>query len=196
MGSVGSFILSVLTGVIGQNIVFYRAFGVSTMISAAKNRRSLPGICLGVIYFSVISSAAAWAVAKQSSFTVEKPYFPLIYAGIIGVLYAVTLVLSRIVLAKRFQRMKKYVHISAFNSVVMGTIFLSAASCTQLWEFLLFGISSGVGFAAASELLSAVYPSLCSENVPRVFRGYPAVMIFAGIIAMAVYGIMGHIARV
>ena len=74
----------------------------------------------------------------------------------------------------------------------MGTIFLSASGCTTFGEYLIFGITSGLGFAAASYMLSGVYSELYSENVPRVFRGYPAVMIFSGIMAMAVYGILGH----
>ena len=42
-------------------------------------------------------------------------------------------------------------------------------------------------------MLSGVYGQLYSKDVPSVFRGYPAVMIFTGIIAMALYGILGHI---
>ena len=58
---------------------------------------------------------------------------------------------------------------------------------------LLFGLCSGAGFAAAAYMLSGVYGQLYSKDVPSVFRGYPAVMIFTGIIAMALYGILGHI---
>ncbi len=187
-----SLIISVITAVLAENFVFARAFGVSTMIMSAKNKRNLPGICIGVSYFTFVSSAAAWLVSQSSEFAVDKPYIPLLYALIIGVLYAVTLVLALIIFRGRFGRIKKYVHISAFNSAVMGTIFLSAASCSKLYEFIIFGICAGLSFTAAAYMLSAVYGHLYSENVPRAFRGYPAVMIFAGIVAMALYGILGH----
>lgn len=185
-------LIAVLTAVLAENFVFGRAFGVSTMITSARNKRNLPGICLGVSYFTIAASAAAWAVSQKADFAVDKPYIPLLYVIIIGVLYAVTLMAALLIFRAKFTRFKKYVHISAFNSVVMGTIFLSSSDCDTLGQFMLFGICAGAGFAAAAYMLSGVYCRLYSDNVPSVFRGYPAVMIFTGIVAMAVYGVLGH----
>ena len=191
-GFFGSLIISVLTAVLAENFVFARALGVSTMIMAAKNRRNLPGICLGVLYFTLTASAAAWLLSHRTE-DIRKPFLPLIYVLTIGSVYLITLLLAFIFFKGKFGRLKKYIHISAFNSVIMGTIFLSMNSCTALYEFLMFGLCSGAGFAAAAYMLSGVYGKLYSKDVPSVFRGYPAVMIFTGIIAMALYGILGHI---
>lgn len=184
---------AVLTAMLAENFVFARAFGVSTMITSAKNKKNLFGICVGVCYFTIAASAASWAVSRKIGFSAEKPYIPLTYSLIIGALYAVTLVMAYIIFRGKFGKIKKYVHISAFNSVVMGTIFLSASGCEGIEQFMLFGICSGLGFSAAAVMLSEVYGQLFSEDVPRAFRGYPAVMIFTGLIAMAVYGILGHV---
>ena len=159
---------------------------------AAKNKRNLPGICLGVLYFTLTASWAAWLLSHRAA-DIQKPFVPLTYVLTIGLIYLITLLLAFIFFKGRFGRIKKYVHISAFNSVIMGTIFLSMNSCTALYEYLLFGLCSGAGFAAAAYMLSGVYGQLYSKDVPSVFRGYPAVMIFTGIIAMALYGILGHI---
>ena len=185
-------IISVITALLAENFVFARALGVSTMIMAAKNKRNLPGICLGVLYFTLTASWAAWLLSHRAA-DIQKPFVPLTYVFTIGLIYLITLLLAFIFFKGRFGRIKKYVHISAFNSVIMGTIFLSMNSCTALYEYLLFGLCSGAGFAAAAYMLSGVYGQLYSKDVPSVFRGYPAVMIFTGIIAMALYGILGHI---
>lgn len=188
----GGLIISVITALLAENFVFARALGVSTMIMAAKNKRNLPGICLGVLYFTLTASWAAWLLSHRAA-DIQKPFVPLTYVLTIGLIYLITLLLAFIFFKGRFSRIKKYVHISAFNSVIMGTIFLSMNSCTALYEYLLFGLCSGAGFAAAAYMLSGVYGQLYSKDVPSVFRGYPAVMIFTGIIAMALYGILGHI---
>lgn len=186
-----SLVASVIMSVIAENLVFSRAFGVTPMIAAAKNKRTLPGVCAGVSYFTAASSIGMWAVSRLFS-SGDKHYLVALYALIVGAIYFVTLLCAFVFVREKFSRIKKYVHISAFNSAVMGTIFLSASGCTTFGEYLIFGITSGLGFAAASYMLSGVYSELYSENVPRVFRGYPAVMIFSGIMAMAVYGILGH----
>ena len=190
-GFFSSLMASVIMSVIAENLVFSRAFGVTPMIAAAKNKRTLPGVCAGVSYFTAASSIGMWAVSRLFS-SGDKHYLVALYAFIVGAIYFVTLLCAFVFVRGKFSRIKKYVHISAFNSAVMGTIFLSASGCTTFGEYLIFGITSGLGFAAASYMLSGVYSELYSENVPRVFRGYPAVMIFSGIMAMAVYGILGH----
>ena len=188
----GGLIISVITALLAENFVFARALGVSTMIMAAKHKRNLPGSCLGVLYFTLTASWAAWLLSHRAA-DIQKPFVPLTYVLTIGLIYLITLLLAFIFFKGRFGRIKKYVHISAFNSVIMGTIFLSMNSCTALYEYLLFGLCSGAGFAAAAYMLSGVYGQLYSKDVPSVFSGYPAVMIFTGIIAMALYGILGHI---
>lgn len=190
-GFFSSLVASVIMAVIAENLVFSRAFGVTPMIAAAKNKRTLPGVCAGVSYFTAASSIGMWAVSRLFS-SGDKHYLVALYALIVGAIYFVTLLCAFVFVREKFSRIKKYVHISAFNSAVMGTIFLSASGCTTFGEYLIFGITSGLGFAVASYMLSGVYSELYSENVPRVFRGYPAVMIFSGIMAMAVYGILGH----
>ncbi len=187
-------VISVITSVMAENFVFSRAFGVSTMIIAAKSKRNLAGICIGVVYFSLASAAATWAVYASGMLDELQPaLIPAAYAVIIGVIYVLTLLLAFIFARSKFAKIKKYVHISAFNSAVMGTIFLSAAGCKSIFEYLIFGLCAGMGFAAASYMLSGVYAQLYSDNVPRAFRGYPAIMIFSGIMAMAIYGVLGHL---
>ncbi len=186
----GGFLLSAAAAVLTENAVFSRAFGVSTMITAAKNKRNLIGTCLGVMWFTLCAGAAG-RLMKVWGVQADRAFMPLLYAAAIGIIYAVTLVLLRAFGGRNFGRLKKYVHISAFNSTVMGTIFLSVSRCESLSEFLFFGLSSGAGFGLAAIMLSGVYGHLCSEKVPAAFRGFPAIMLYTGLIAMAVYGIGG-----
>lgn len=192
-GFLQSLLTSVLMSVIAENFVFARAFGVTPMIAAAKNKRTLPGVCAGVSYFTAVSSIAMWGIS-QLPFAAgqDRHYLVAFYALIVGGVYLVTLLCAFLFVKYKFPKIKKYVHISSFNSAVMGTIFLSASGCEAFGEYLLFGLTAGLGFTAASYMLSGVYAQLYSEDVPRAFRGYPAVMIFSGIMAMAVYGILGH----
>lgn len=184
-------LLSAAAAILAENTVFSRGFGVSTMITAAKNKRSLMGTVLGVMWFTLWAGAAARLLSVYVSET-DKLFMPLCYAAAVGLIYAVTLVLARLFTGRAFGHIKKYVHISAFNSAVMGTIFLSAGRCSSLQEYLMFGIFAGLGFAIAAVMLSGVYRQLCSENVPGAFRGFPAIMIYTGLMAMAVYGISGR----
>ena len=66
-GFFSSLVASVIMSVIAENLVFSRAFGVTPMIAAAKNKRTLPGVCAGVSYFTAASSIGMWAVSRLFS---------------------------------------------------------------------------------------------------------------------------------
>ena len=83
-------------------------------------------------------------------------------------------------------------HISAFNCAVFGILYLSVQQCTTPADFAVFGLFSGLGFMAAAFMTAIVYDKLYSEDVPMFFRGYPALLIYNGILAMACYGLTGH----
>jgi electron transport complex protein RnfA len=53
----------------------------------------------------------------------------------------------------------------------------------------LFGLQTGLGFLLASLMLLAVRHRLYSQKVPAAFRGYPAVLLYIGLISMAVHAI-------
>ncbi|MBQ5310965.1 MAG: hypothetical protein ILP19_02845 [Oscillospiraceae bacterium] len=187
-----SVLIAAVTAVIASNIVFTRAFGVSMTLTAASNPKKLIGICAAVTWFCVASSAGIWAVAHFAGIGIEKAYVPMLYVTVIGAIYSLTLYLSAAFLKKRFKGMKKYIHMAAFNSLVMGTAYLSSGKET-LAEHLGFGLSAGLGFTFAAVMLSAVNTKLRSDDVPAAFRGYPAMMIFIGVISMAMLGILGFV---
>ena len=184
-------LISILTGVFASNFVFSRGFGVGMSIIAASSRQKLFRICAVVTYFCCMSSLCIWAVQKFFGLGVETEVLPLLYVTVIGAIYSLTQFLCVLFIRKRFVMIRKYIHISAFNSLVMGTAYLVSSGQETAAEFIAFGLSAGLGFSLASVMLSAVYPVLSSEKVPKAFRGYPAVMITIGIISMAMVGILG-----
>ncbi|MGN0665931.1 MAG: Rnf-Nqr domain containing protein [Huintestinicola sp.] len=192
-GYISSLLLSLCTSVLAENIVFARAIGTNTMMIAAKNRRNLRGVCLGVTYMSVVAALIMGLLRTRIQALGDiGMMLPFIFTVIISIVYIITLVLARLVFGQGFGKMKKYVHISAFNSAVMGTMFLSMRTCTTMIEYAIFGLGIGLGFTCGSYAMSAVRPALFSQNTPKAFRGFPAAMLFVGIMAMALYGVLGH----
>ncbi len=185
-------LISILTGVFAANFVFARGFGVGMAMIAANNRQKLSRICLVVTLFSVMSSVCIWAVEHFSGLGIAREVLPLLYITVIASIYSLSLFLCVLFFRDRFVRIRKYIHISAFNSLVMGSAYLVSSGRTELDEFTAFGLTAGLGFTFAAFMLSAVYPRLNSDDIPKAFRGYPAVMIFIGIISMAMMGILGY----
>lgn len=209
-------ILTAILSLLTTNLIFTRALGFSTMMAAAKNSSRLPVLALLMAVFSTTACLVMQIVLYPLGLAKMLKYpwslaVPLLYTAVIGMIYLLMLLVSGLLFQKRGGSYKKYIHLSAFNCAVMGTLYLAftpgglggfADPPPQLELFgnirtsmesmscaLLFGLQEGLGFLLAALMLSAVHERLYDSEVPAAFRGFPAVMVYIGIISMAVFAI-------
>ena len=62
----------------------------------------------------------------------------------------------------------------------------------NLAQHLGFALGSGVGYMASVLLVVEGQRKLSRRSVPAAFRGLPIMLIYIGILALAVYGFTGH----
>ena len=73
----------------------------------------------------------------------------------------------------------------------MGTLFtVSDKSADSIGAYVMAGAEAGTGFILAAFILMAAYKRLCSKDVPAAFRGFPSMLVYLGIISMAVYALL------
>lgn len=210
-------IISALLSLLAENLILTGALGTSTLMAATKNRSNLAILSLMMTLFSVLgcllTSLLYQAFPMLTSITVFPVNYlaPLLYTAVISVIYIIVLLALYALGGKKRAAVTKYVHLSAFNCAVMGTLYLGFTpeqfvSDVQLpAEFLgmrlnsvyqlspmasvLFGVQMGLGFVLASLMLLAVRKRLYAQEVPAMFRGYPAVLVYIGLLSMAVHAI-------
>lgn len=182
-----------LTAIFIENTIFARAFGTSTLIVVSRNRKNIFGFGLCVTYITAVTGIVCYFNDKLTAENeLNYIYKPFVYILSLGLVYIITLLCLWRFMNKVFGKMRKYVHISAFNCAVLGAMFLNSKYCTTLVEYIVHGIGVGLGFVFAVYLVAIVYDRLYSENVPYCFRGYPLVLLYIGILSMAFYGLLGH----
>ncbi len=176
-----------LIGALTSNLIFTRALGMSTLVVSSKSNRDFIGTGLAITLFTTIG---AFFASLLTPFTDAVPLLrPLCYLTVIALLYVAALLILHACGQAVFVRFRKYIHISAFNCAVLGAMLLAGEQLLPPVNALLYGLQAGIGFLIASFILKAVYPSLTSEQVPASVRGYPAILIYMGILAMALYQI-------
>jgi electron transport complex protein RnfA len=78
---------------------------------------------------------------------------------------------------------------SAMSSLVFGIALLAARRGFGLGDALLASLGSLLGYGAATILLAAIRERLELSDLPAPFRGAPAVLLSAGLMAMAFMGL-------
>lgn len=188
------FLINEIIALLAVNLILTQALGISTLFIAADSRKNLIGTAAVITIFTTLGSMAAYFInrllpEKYSDFTL------LFYTLAVGILYILLLIAAYFLFGKSFEKYRKYIHISAFNCAVMGTLFTISekdalsADVFSLSDYALYGVEAGVGFIIAALILTAAYRKLNSSKVPASFRGFPAMLIYLGIISMAVYSL-------
>lgn len=182
-----------LIAVFLENTIFTYSYGTSTMFTAARTKRQIVPFSLCIMYICVTSSIMVYFADKYllSKFDSEL-YTPFVYVLIIAIIYISTLLLLWKFTYKLFKYIKKFVHLSAFNCAVLSSLFINKAHCDSLIEYISFAIGTGIAFFFATLMLSVVYNKLNSDKVADSFRGFPAMLIYVGIISMAFFALSNY----
>lgn len=181
-----------VTVIFVQNIVFTRALGISASMFVIRKKHDLWlfGITMAVI--STLSCAIADFVLPPLSKSRFQYYLtPLCLVLIIGVVYILLILFCSRVMKKAYPRLQPMIHMAAFNGAVFGVLLLNNVKYT-FTETIAFGLGTGIGYMMACYLIALGYERLNSEKIPPAFRGFPATMIYIGILSLAFYGLTGH----
>ncbi|MDE6728357.1 MAG: hypothetical protein K2J80_10540 [Oscillospiraceae bacterium] len=179
-----------------QNAIFDRAFGANVAIYTSRKEPLVAGFTFGITAMTTTASIVTYFIDKPMLALEHGYYFmPLIYIGVIGILYIAGLFFLWKFFHKTFKKVRKYAHLAIFNCAVIGALFLNSNYGSDLPAYIGYGFGSGVGFFLACFLLNIAQEQLNSEKIPRVFRGYPIMMIYIGIMSLALNVLIGYTAE-
>ncbi len=81
---------------------------------------------------------------------------------------------------------------ACFNGTVYAIVLLSVANYAEDWQALVYAFGCCLGLTAAQILIHAGRERLSLSLVPRSFAGLPILLIYIGILSLAIYGLVGH----
>lgn len=186
----------IMIAIFTQNAVFDRALDANVAIYASRKTSHIMGFAVCITVMTTLASAAAYPfdlMLLPSKY--GYLFMPLIYTGIVSVLYLLGLFILWRVFPKVFYKVKKYAHLAVFNCAVFGALFLNYNYGKGFAGYVGYGFGTGAGFFLACFLLNVAHERLNSEKIPKVFRGYPITLVFIGIISLALNVLVGYTAE-
>ena len=176
-----------------ENMIFSRAFGTSTALVIIRKKNSLFLFGLVLTAITVLSGIVTYFAEPFLEPLPHVVYYrPFVYIAVIGAVYVAALLICGHLPSAIKTRLRPMIHISAFNSVVLGTLLLTVGEDLAFAASLGFGLGAGVGFTLATFFISVAYDYLYSAAIPRAFRGFPILLIYIGLLSLAFYGLVGH----
>lgn len=178
--------------VLVDNLVLTKFLGICPFLGVSKKMDSALGMSYAVIAVMVLATAATWPIynyllAPYGLEYLETILFILVIAALVQMIemglkkYAPSL----------HKSLGVYLPLITTNCAVLGIAILNIDNGYSFVNSLVNAFGGGVGFLVALVLFSGVRRQIESSNIPLAFRGIPATMIAASILAMAFMGFTG-----
>lgn len=198
MQFLASFFTAALAAIFIENTIFTRALGTSRMLSIVKSPKTMLKFGVMLTCITTVSGFLAWAVnllIRPLSFRLYIE--PFIFVLVLIIVFVLASLVIYYAFPKTYRKMSEILLLAVFNCASLGAILLPAHNSLLSVEASLptwvgFSFGTGVAFFIATLLVFEGTRKLKGTHIPAPFRGFPATLIYIGILSLAFYGLIGH----
>ena len=191
------FLASAVTAMAVENPVFARALGTSRESLFIDGARS--GILLGAMF--------TWMALLSSLFVALVNYLligavggvlllrSVFYLAGVAIVYVLTIkvLLVKLNFGGYNGKLIEIAPLVTFNTALFGAFFTANAQSFGTVQTVGYAVGSGAGYTAAVLIIYFARVRLSQSPVPRAFRGLPVLLVYMGLISLALYGLIGQI---
>lgn len=187
-----SMIIAALYACLLQNVIFTGGFGSTEAIRISSRPRFVLLSALFITYFSSLTSMACrlFETLPQIS-EVNLMWKLMLYLAVLFAIYIVT----ALVLIFGFKAKPVIIRrlgVSAFNTLVISIPVLNQRAAYSVSESIASGIGAGIAFFIAVMIIHAGIRMLDKNpDIPKPFKGTPAIFLYVSLIALAFAGWTG-----
>ena len=184
--------LIMFTAILTENFIFSRFYGCCPFLGVSDKPSTALGMGMAVTFVMTVSSAATWAVYHLVLVPAKLEYLKTIaFILVIATLVQFIEMFLRKFIPALYSSLGIYLPLITTNCAVLGAALVNIEKGYSFPESVVFGFSAAIGFTMAIVVFAGVRARLTFADPPKSFRGFPILLIAAGIVAMAFSGFSG-----
>ncbi|GKX28876.1 electron transport complex subunit A [Vallitalea longa] len=187
-------LLLFIGAVLVNNVVLTRFLGICPFLGVSKKVETSFGMGLAVTFVMTLASLISYLVYKYILVTLHIEYlytiaFILVIASLVQLVEMVIQKSS----PSLYQALGVYLPLITTNCAVLGIAVINMQAEYSLIKSIINGFGTAVGFTLAIVILAGIRERIQFNDIPKSFKGYPIVLITAGLMAIAFLGFSGLI---
>ena len=157
--------LVLMTTALINNVVLSQFLGICPFLGVSKNVKTAAGMGGAVIFVITIIFILVIAALVQLIELFLKKYVPKLY-----------------------QALGVYLPLITTNCAVLGVALTNVQENNNFITSVITGFGTAVGFALAIIIMAGIRERIENNDFPKAFKGTPAVLLTACLMAIAFYG--------
>lgn len=190
----GNLLLIALAAALVNNVVLSQFLGLCPFIGVSKKTNTAAGMGAAVIFVVMIASAVTYGIyyGVLARFKVEYLQTIVFILVIAALVQLVEMILKKFI-KPLYQALGVYLPLITTNCAVLGVAISNIDQKYTFIESMFCALGTSIGFMIAIVVLAGIRERTENNDVPRVFKGTPLVLIASGLMAIAFSGFTGLI---
>ena len=179
-------LLMMFSAILVENFIFSRFYGCCPFLGVSEKPDTALGMGMAVTFVMTVSGAATWAVYHYLLVPFGLEYLRTVaFILVIAALVQFIEMFLRRFIPALYGALGIYLPLITTNCAVLSSALLIVQEDYTFPQAVVFGFSAALGFTLAITVFAGVRARMEHADPPRAFKGFPLMLIAAGLLAMA-----------
>ena len=185
-------ILILMAGVLVNNYVLQQFLGICPFLGVSKKFDQASGMGIAVTFVMLCATAATWPIYTYALVPLKLEYLQtIVFILVIAALVQFVEIILKKFIPALHKSLGVYLPLITTNCAVLGVTLNNITAEYNFIQSMISSLGVGLGFLLAMVLFAGVRSKIENCPAPKCFKGVPATLVAASIIALAFYGFAG-----
>lgn len=187
-------LLIIVSSAIVNNVVLSQFLGLCPFLGVSKKIDTAAGMGGAIIFVITLSSFVTSVVYQFILIPTHMEYLQtIVFILIIAALVQFVEMFLKKSIPSLYQALGVYLPRITTNCAVLGVALINVQNDYNILEGTVNGFAIAVGFTLSIIVMAGIREKIEYNDIPEAFKGFPSVLLTAGLMAIAFCGFSGLI---
>ena len=177
-----------------NNVVLSQFLGLCPFLGVSKKTETAAGMGGAVIFVITLSSFVTSVIYQFILVPTHMEYLQtIVFILIIAALVQFVEMFLKKAMPSLYQALGVYLPLITTNCAVLGVALINVQKDYNILQGTVNGFATAVGFTLSIIVMAGIREKIEYNDIPESVRGFPIVLITAGLMAIAFFGFSGLI---
>lgn len=187
-------LLIIVGSALVNNVVLSQFLGLCPFLGVSKKTETAAGMGGAVIFVITLSSFVTSVIYQFILVPTHMEYLQtIVFILVIAALVQFVEMFLKKAMPSLYQALGVYLPLITTNCAVLGVALINVQKDYNILQGTVNGFATAVGFTLSIIVMAGIREKIEYNDIPESFRGFPIVLITAGLMAIAFFGFSGLI---